>query len=53
MIDTPQDDAPLTIIGPSIAEPDTPEAANLEETLLVITNEGKVIVFSGKVEYGQ
>ena len=53
MIDISHDDAPLTIVGPSIAEPDTPEAANLEERLLVITKEGKVIVFSGKVEYGQ
>ena len=53
MIDSSQGDITLRIVGPSIAEPDTPVSSELEDTLLIITKEGKVIVFSGKVEYGQ
>jgi CO/xanthine dehydrogenase Mo-binding subunit len=53
MIDSSQGDITLRVIGPSIAEPDTPVSSELEDTLLIITKEGKVIVFSGKVEYGQ
>ena len=53
MIESSQGDATLRIVGPSIAEPDTPVSSELEETLLIITKEGKVFVFSGKVEYGQ
>ncbi|MCL0044263.1 molybdopterin-dependent oxidoreductase [Dehalococcoidia bacterium] len=52
-IDNSQGDAPLRIFGPSVAEPDTPASSESNETLLIITREGKVVVFSGKVEYGQ